>query len=83
VSDVANIQIIIRGKLQNKHTVFRSLVEKHERDIFSLEIIANFPSAYTASINEIQRRYKSKMNCLAFLNSFHHFVNNENRQRQK
>ena len=83
MSDVANIQIILRGKLQNKHTVFRSLVEKHEKDLFSLEAIVNFPYVYTASVDEIQRRYKSKTSCLAFLNAFQHFIDNENQQRQE
>jgi len=83
VSDVANIQLIIRGKLQNKHTVFRTLVEKHERDIFNLEVITEFPSVYHISMDEIQRRYQSKMECLTFLNIFQNFISAENKKREE
>lgn len=81
VSDIANIQIIIRGKLQNKHTVFRTLVEKHEKDLFNLEAIVEFPVVYSASIEEIQRRFKAKNDCLMILNFLENFVSAENKKR--
>jgi len=83
VSDVANIQLIIRGKLQNKHTVFRTLVEKHERDIFNLEVITEFPSVYHISMDEIQRRYQSKSECLTILNILQNFIHAENKKREE
>lgn len=83
VSDVANIQLIIRGKLQNKHTVFRTLVEKHERDIFNLEVITEFPSVYHISMDEIQRRYQSKTECLTILNILQNFIHAENKKREE
>lgn len=83
MSDVANIQLIIQGKLYNKHTVFRSLVEKHEKDIFNLEAIVQFPQTYQASIDEIQRRYMAKRECLTILNILENFISSENKMREE
>lgn len=83
VSDVANIQLVIREKLQNRQTVFRSLVDKHEKDIFALKAIAEFPSVYQASVEEINRRYRSKEDCLTVLNILENFINCENNIREE
>jgi len=62
---------------------FEALMERHEKDLFHLELIAEFPSIYQASVKEMQRKSRSKDDCLAILKLLETLVTSENKSRKE
>jgi hypothetical protein len=59
-------------------TIFETLVEKHEKDIFNFEILEKFPTVYQKSLDEILRRNSAIKIHEELLDVFEKYIDNEN-----
>lgn len=64
-------------------TIFETLVEKHEKDMFNFEILERFPTVYQKSIEEILRRNSAIKVHEELLDVFEKYIEGENKIRQE